>query len=99
MGRPTGILLATVALSLALAGSAAAQNSSDHPSSGGVAQQFQSGANTVGHGAVQIGEGIKQGAILTWHALKAGATSFAAQFNGNRGSSGQDHANSATKSP
>lgn len=99
MGRPTGVLLAAVALSLALAGPATAQNSSDHPSSNGVAQQFKSGANTVGHGAVQIGEGIKQGAIMTWHALKAGASSFAAEFNGKGSSSSHDHANSAAKSP
>jgi hypothetical protein len=34
------------------------------------------------NGAEQIGEGIEQGAILTWHAVKAGAASTAATFEG-----------------
>jgi len=57
------------------------------PTGSGVAQQFQSGADRVGEGAAQIGEGIKQGAIMTWEAIKAGTAAATAKFNGSQGSS------------
>jgi X-X-X-Leu-X-X-Gly heptad repeat protein len=46
-----------------------------------VRQQFKNGANQVGNGAEHIGQGVKQAAIVTWEAIKDGATSFAARFN------------------
>ncbi len=61
-----------------------AQTSSNQTSSGGVAQQFKSGADRVGEGAAQIGEGIKQGAIMTWDAIKAAAAAAAAKFDGSQ---------------
>ncbi|MGH6975852.1 MAG: hypothetical protein ACREED_02385 [Stellaceae bacterium] len=68
-------------------GLAVAQTSTDTPTGSGVAQQFKSGADSVGEGATQIGEGIKQGAIMTWEAIKAGTAAAAAKFNGSQGSS------------
>ena len=74
-------------------GLAAAQTSTgtsagtNTPTGNGVSQQFKSGADRVGEGAAQIGEGIKQGAIMTWEAIKAGAGAAAAKFNGSQGSS------------
>ena len=62
---------------------AVAQTSGSPPTSGDVAQQFKSGADRVGEGATQIGEGIKQGAIMTWEAIKAGASAATAKFAGN----------------
>lgn len=70
-----------VATSLVLAGTALAQTPSDRPSLDGVSQQFKSGAAHVGHGAMQMGEGVKQAAILTWEAMKQGASAAAARFN------------------
>ena len=63
-------------------GSAIAQTSAKQPTSSSVAQQFKSGADRVGEGAAQIGAGIKQGAIMTWEAIKSGAAAAAAKFNG-----------------
>lgn len=65
-----------------LASPAFAQASAEQPNSGNVAQQFNSGANYLGHGASQIGEGIKNGAIMTWQAFRDGAYAFAGRFNG-----------------
>jgi len=73
-----------VVANLYLAGPALAQTSASKSNSDHVAQQFKSGANRVGAGAVQIGEGIKQGAILTWEAIRDGAASTAARFSGGR---------------
>ncbi len=56
--------------------------SAPSPNSGNVAQQFSSGADSVGQGASQIGEGIKNGAIMTWQAVRDGADAFAGRFNG-----------------
>jgi hypothetical protein len=71
---------------------AVAQTSGSQPTSSGVAQQFKSGADRVGEGAAQIGEGIKQGAIMTWQAIKAGASAASAKF----ASSGSSSATSKT---
>jgi hypothetical protein len=49
---------------------------------GQVSQQFKSGANHVGDGFVQMGEGIEQGAILTWRSVQDGAAAAASRFNG-----------------
>jgi hypothetical protein len=62
-------------------------SSTNQTSSSGVGQQFKSGADRVGEGAAQIGEGIKQGAIMTWDAIKAAAAAAAAKFNGSQSSS------------
>lgn len=64
-----------------------AQTSNSPPTSSGVAQQFKSGADRVGEGATQIGEGIKEGAMMTWEAIKAGTAAMAAKFNGSQGAS------------
>lgn len=64
-----------------------AQTSNSQSTSSGVSQQFKSGADRVGEGAAQIGEGIKEGAIMTWEAIKAGTAAAAAKFNGSQGSS------------
>lgn len=74
-------------------GLAAAQTSTstpagtNTPTGNGVSQQFKSGADRVGEGAAQIGEGIKQGAIMTWEAIKAGTAAAAAKFSGSQSSS------------
>jgi hypothetical protein len=73
-------LFCLAALTLPVAAPALAQ-SSYAPSSGEVSQQFSSGANRVGQGATQIGEGIKNGAIVTWDAMKNGAHAFANSFS------------------
>lgn len=92
MKYPSGVLFVAVVAISCLAGGGSAQASSNQPASGNVAQQFKSGANRVGEGAVQIGHGIKQGAILTWEALRDGATSAAARFNGGQSASSTSHA-------
>ncbi len=69
------------ATSLVMAGTALAQTPSDAPTLDGVSRQFASGADHIGHGAVQMGEGVKQAAILTWDALRQGAHAAAARFN------------------
>jgi hypothetical protein len=66
--------------------------SSGAPSSGEVSNQFSSGANRVGQGATQIGEGIKNGAVMTWDAMKNGAHAFANSFSGDQ--SDTPHSNS-----
>lgn len=95
MGRLTESFLATAIAVSVMGGSglAMAQTSTDTPTGSGVSQQFKSGADRVGEGATQIGEGIKEGAIMTWEAIKAGAVAAAAKFNGSQGSS------TANKSP
>ena len=45
--------------------------------SGGVADQIKAGAQ-------RIGEGIEQGAIQTWEAMKAGASAAAEKFQGGK---------------
>ncbi len=44
--------------------------------------QFRNGAQQIGEGASNIGQGIKQGAIQTWEAVKAGAQAASDKFNG-----------------
>jgi hypothetical protein len=48
---------------------------------GSVSGQFKSGAQSIGQGAASIGEGIKNGAIKTWDAVKAGAQAAGDKFN------------------
>jgi hypothetical protein len=80
MRRPLVIVL-TVAASWCLGGAALAQTSNS-PNFNDVAQQFKTGANRVGGGAVQMGEGVRQAAIVLWEAVKDGAATTAARLNG-----------------
>ncbi|MGH7013645.1 MAG: hypothetical protein ACREEL_05730 [Stellaceae bacterium] len=84
MERRTTIILVVTVVALATRGitPAFAQATNVKPTSDSVADQFKSGADRVGAGAAQIGEGIKDGAIMTWQAIKAGAAAAAAQING-----------------
>jgi hypothetical protein len=94
LARISRVLVGIAAAAAFVAGihTAIAQTSNTQPTSSGVTQQFKSGADQVGQGAAQIGEGIKQGAIMTWEAIKSGAAAAAAKFNGSQSSPG-------TKSP
>ena len=59
-------------------GTASAQTTdTPAPKNGDTADQFKEGAQRIGEGAERIGEGIKQGAIQTWDAVKAGASAAA----------------------
>ncbi len=87
--RVAGIVL--VALIVLATGSEApnAQTSDksgqkDGSSSGGAADQVKAGAQRIGEGAERIGEGIKQGAIQTWEAVKAGASAAADKLHGGK---------------
>ncbi|MGH7051159.1 MAG: hypothetical protein ACREFV_01415 [Acetobacteraceae bacterium] len=83
MAHPVKVLVVLVIASL-MATPSFAQAPSNQPTSSGVAQQFKAGANRVGEGAAQIGEGIKGGALMTWEAIRAGAAAVAAKFNGSQ---------------
>jgi hypothetical protein len=72
---------------------------SGQPSPGGVSEQFNSGANRVGHGAAEIGQGIKQGAIMVWQSLRDGANAVAARFNGTQANSDHDRGQQSTQPP
>jgi len=86
------VLFVAAIMSFLLAPSIA-QTPSNQTGSSDVGQQFKSGANRVGEGAAQIGEGIKQGAIMTWDAIKAAAAAAAAKFEG----SGSQSSSGSTK--
>ena len=76
---------------------AQARASSSRPRSGDVARQFNSGAQRVGHGAAEIGEGIKNGAIMTWQALRDGAHAVAHRFDGDRAGQGHNPGNDVAR--
>ena len=103
MQRPVKVIFFAVIVGLPLAASAPAQSPPDQPanqpSPGGVSEQFNSGANQVGHGAAQIGEGIKQGAIMVWQSLRDGANAVAARFNGAEANSGHDRGQQPGQQP
>jgi hypothetical protein len=90
MHRPVRMLFIAATAGLALATSALAQSRPSDPTPAGAAQQFESGADHLGRGAADIGEGIKQGAIVTWRALRDGAAEVASRFNGDRAASAHD---------
>lgn len=90
MQRSVRMLLFTVTAGLALATSATAQTRPADPTPAGAAQQFKSGADHLGRGAADIGEGLKQGAIVTWLALRDGAAAIASRLNGDRAASTHD---------
>jgi len=91
MKRAWGVIILAAAANLYLTGAAPAQTSPSQPNASGVSNQFQSGAKNVGSGFAQVGQGIKQGAILTWHAIVDGVTTTASHFNGTSGSAEQKH--------
>ena len=92
MQRSIRIFLFAVIAGLPAVAPAFAQSSPEHANSGNVAQQFNAGANRVGQGAAQIGNGIKDGAIMTWQAFRDGANAFAGRFRGERdGAAGEDN--------
>jgi len=64
-------------------GGVAFAQTSNPPNLNDVAQQLKSGANSVSGGAVQMGEGVRQAAIVLWEAVKDGASTTAARLNGN----------------
>lgn len=82
MQHPVRFLILVAAANLGLTGAALAQSPDHQPSASSVADQFQSGANHLGSGFGQVGEGIKQGAILTWNAIVDGVTTTASHFSG-----------------
>ena len=81
MRRSVRMLVFATITAVPLAGMAHAQSSPERQRSGDVAQQFNSGAQRVGHGAAEIGQGIKNGAIMTWQALRDGANAVAHRFD------------------
>lgn len=91
MERPVGVFTLAVVANLYLPAAASAQTSPNQPDATGVSNQFQSGANRVGSGFAQVGEGIKQGAILTWDAIVDGVSTTAAHFNGTNGTTQSTH--------
>ncbi|HTZ78545.1 MAG TPA: hypothetical protein VMC10_11575 [Stellaceae bacterium] len=78
---PAMVPIAVIALALA-SGAVHAQTSSTPSTSGDVGDQFKEGAQSIGQGAERIGEGIKQGAIQAWDAVKAGANAAGEKLNG-----------------
>lgn len=90
------VIVVAVSVIATWSGLAFAQGSKDHPTSNDVSQQFKSGADRVGDGAAQIGEGIKQGAILTWEAIKSGFNSATATFDDDRTSSSSNKRRSSS---
>jgi len=84
--RLTGIVLVALFVLATWSELPNAQTSdqSGQPSSGCVADQINSGARRIGEGAERIGEGIKQGAIQTWEAVKAGVSAAANKLPGGK---------------
>jgi hypothetical protein len=80
--RFAGVVPIAMIVLAAWSGAPSAQTSDKPATSGDTADQFKSGAQRIGEGAEKIGEGIKQGAIQTWDAVKAGASAAADKFQG-----------------
>lgn len=51
--------------------------------------QIKTGAQHIGEGASRIGEGIKQGAVQTWDAVKSGAETAADKLKGHPAAASQ----------
>lgn len=66
---------------LAVTGTALAETNGD-ATSASAGDQFKSAGQNIGAAAQKIGQGIKQGAIQTWEAVKAGTSAAADKFNG-----------------
>jgi hypothetical protein len=72
--------LGTVFL-LAVTGTALAETNGD-ATSASAGDQFKSAGQNIGAAAQKIGQGIKQGAIQTWEAVRAGASAASDKLNG-----------------
>jgi hypothetical protein len=48
--------------------------------------QFKAAGEHISAAAKQIGEGVKEGAVRTWNAVKAGANAAGQKLNGESGS-------------
>ena len=73
-------VLVTVFL-LAVTGTTLAETNGD-TTSASAGDQFKSAGQNIGAAAQKIGQGIKQGAIQTWDAVRAGASAAADKLNG-----------------
>jgi hypothetical protein len=57
----------------------------DESSPDSISEQFKIGLQHIGDGAQHVGEGIKQGAIHAWEAVKAGASAASEKLHETRG--------------
>jgi hypothetical protein len=74
-----GLLLLTAApLALADDGGTAPPTAT----SSGPSDQFKAAGQNIGTAARQIGEGVKEGAVRTWDAVKAGANAAGEKLSG-----------------
>jgi hypothetical protein len=84
MGIGTTPLGATgLAVVVALAATAPCNAEPAQKKTDEISETLKSGAQQIGDGAQRIGEGIKDGAIYVWEALKAGASATSAKLSGN----------------
>jgi hypothetical protein len=72
------LLLAAAPLALADDGGTAPPTAA----SSGPGDQFKAAGQHIGTAARQIGEGVKEGAIRTWDAVKAGANAAGEKLSG-----------------
>jgi hypothetical protein len=75
------VLLLLSAAPLALADEGGSSPSTSAPSSG-PGDQFKAAGQNIGSAARQIGEGVKEGAVRTWDAVKAGADAAGQKLSG-----------------
>jgi hypothetical protein len=69
-----------IALMLLAGAETASAQTNQGGSSTDSGEQFKSAGRNIGAAASNIGEGIKQGAIRTWEAVKAGASAASDKF-------------------
>jgi hypothetical protein len=75
------LLLAATPLALADDGGPAPSTSASSSDPG---DQFKSAGQHIGTAARQIGQGVKDGAVRTWEAVKAGANAAGQKLQGER---------------
>jgi hypothetical protein len=73
---------AALALAVIVGSVPAMAQSSQGSAQPGAADQFKSAGQHISEAAQGIGQGIKQGAIQAWEAVKAGASAADAKLNG-----------------
>lgn len=56
-------------------------------------EQLKAGAHRIGEGAVSLGNGVKQGAVAVWDAIRSGASAAAAKLHDGNPSPAPAHAN------
>jgi hypothetical protein len=78
------LLFAAAPLALADDSGAAPSTSTASASSGDPGDQFKSAGQHIGTAARQIGQGVKEGAVRTWDAVKAGANAAGQKLSGDR---------------